>query len=71
MLIGPAMRTLNPDQLHFHEREAASFQVVDCPAGNTARGDYPGGIPGAVRPLLRWTTEYEPAASMRDGVPAA
>jgi lipopolysaccharide transport system ATP-binding protein len=71
MLIGPAMRALEPDVLHFYEREAVSFQVVDAPGSGTARGDYPGGIPGAVRPLLRWTTDYEPALALHDGVPAA
>lgn len=62
MLIGVAVRSLEPGILHFHERDAVSFQVVDCPNGQTARGDYPGGMPGAVRPLLHWTTEYHPRA---------
>jgi lipopolysaccharide transport system ATP-binding protein len=58
MLIGPAMRSLGPDSLHFWEKNAVAFQVVDCPPGaSTARGDFPGGLPGAVRPLLRWSTE--------------
>jgi lipopolysaccharide transport system ATP-binding protein len=64
MLIGPSMRSLEPDILHFWERDAVSFQVVDAPNGQTARGDYPGGIPGAVRPLLRWTTEYDPQVGL-------
>jgi lipopolysaccharide transport system ATP-binding protein len=64
MLIGPSMRALEPDVLHFYEREAVSFQVVDTPGGNTARGDYPGGIPGATRPLLRWTTDYTATAGV-------
>lgn len=58
MLIGAAMRSLEPDMLHFYERDAVSFQVIDCPNAQTARGDYPGGIPGAVRPLLQWTTRF-------------
>lgn len=57
MLIGPAMRTLEPDIKHFYERDAACFQVIDAPGGQTARGDYGGGIPGAVRPLLTWRSE--------------
>ena len=72
MLIGPGMRALTPDVVHFYEREAVSFQVVDCAGGDTARGDYPGGIPGATRPLLRWETEYEPLNAHRGGdLPAA
>jgi lipopolysaccharide transport system ATP-binding protein len=43
--------------LHAHERNAVAFQVVDSPAGESARGDYIGPMPGVVRPLLRWTTD--------------
>jgi lipopolysaccharide transport system ATP-binding protein len=68
MTIGAAMRTLEPtSMLHFHERDAVAFQVVDCPNADTARGDYAGGIPGAIRPLLHWTTEYRsPTESQHD-----
>lgn len=43
--------------LHAHEPNAIAFQVVDSPAGDSARGDYVGPMPGVVRPLLNWTTE--------------
>ena len=43
--------------LHASERNAFAFQVVDSPAGDSARGDYVGPMPGVVRPLLRWTTD--------------
>ncbi|MGH9871108.1 MAG: ABC transporter ATP-binding protein [Pyrinomonadaceae bacterium] len=43
--------------LHAHEENAVAFQVVDSPAGDSARGDYVGPMPGLVRPLLDWTTE--------------
>ncbi|HEV7746969.1 MAG TPA: ABC transporter ATP-binding protein [Pyrinomonadaceae bacterium] len=43
--------------LHAHEPNAIAFQVVDSPAGDSARGDYVGPMPGVVRPLLTWTTE--------------
>ena len=42
-------------------RDAVLFQVVDClTADDTARGDYPRPVPGVMRPMLRWTTEYTP-----------
>ena len=43
--------------LHAYECNAVAFQVVDSPAGDSARGDYIGPMPGVVRPLLRWTTD--------------
>jgi len=46
--------------LHAHEENAVAFQVVDSPAGDTARGDFVGPMPGLVRPLLDWTTEQIP-----------
>jgi lipopolysaccharide transport system ATP-binding protein len=61
MLIGPSVRTLGPDAWHFWEKNAAAFQVVDSLTGETARGDYQGGIPGVVRPLLKWSTAYRGA----------
>jgi lipopolysaccharide transport system ATP-binding protein len=42
--------------LHAHERNAVAFQVIDSQAGDSARGDYVGPMPGLMRPLLRWTT---------------
>lgn len=45
--------------LHAYERSAIAFQVVDSPAGDSARGDYIGPMPGLMRPLLNWTTEIE------------
>ena len=67
MLIGIWMRTMEPDFLCFYERNVVSFQVVDVPNGDTARGDFTLSIPGAVRPLLRWTTEQRPL-TIRDQI---
>jgi len=50
--------TLNPDVVQFYERNVISFQVVDTLDGDSARGDYSKEMPGAVRPLLEWTTEF-------------
>ena len=60
MLVGAIMRTVRPDEFHFQALEAVAFQVIDHPGGDTARGDYSRSIPGVVRPLLEWTTEFTP-----------
>ncbi|MBA2735010.1 MAG: ABC transporter ATP-binding protein [Acidobacteria bacterium] len=44
--------------LHTREPNVVTFQVVDSQEGDSARGDYVGAVPGAVRPLLDWTTDY-------------
>jgi lipopolysaccharide transport system ATP-binding protein len=58
LIVGAAVSTLDPVMVHFYERDAIAFQVVDSLEGDSARGDYGGHIPGVVRPLLEWTTEY-------------
>ena len=57
------MITLEPLLIEeFDEHEIVSFQVIDgMEGGLTARGDWAKHIPGLVRPLLRWETEYSPA----------
>jgi lipopolysaccharide transport system ATP-binding protein len=60
MVIGPAVRTEEPRILHFYERDAVAFQVIDSLEGNSARGDYGGRMTGVVRPLLNWTTQFTP-----------
>jgi lipopolysaccharide transport system ATP-binding protein len=40
-----------------------AFQVIDSLDGDSARGDYAGPFPGVVRPLLQWTTSFEPVDS--------
>jgi lipopolysaccharide transport system ATP-binding protein len=59
VVIGPAMRTEEPRRiLHFHERDAVAFHVVESPDGDTARVAYPGRLPGVVRPMLEWETRF-------------
>ena len=52
--------TLEPDVLQFSAKSAVSFHVIDSLEGDSARGDYAKNIPGVVRPLLEWTTQYWP-----------
>jgi lipopolysaccharide transport system ATP-binding protein len=55
-LVTVGLFSSDPDQNHFHVREAVAFQVVDSLAGDSARGDWTGPMYGAVRPLLEWKT---------------
>ena len=66
-IISAAVSTLDPVRVHFFERDAVAFQVIDAGEGDSARGDYGGPIPGVVRPLLRWETRFE-AAAVGEGV---
>jgi lipopolysaccharide transport system ATP-binding protein len=54
------LMTSNPESTLFVERNAVAFMVVDSQDGDSARGDYTRSIPGIVRPLLQWSTEYRP-----------
>ena len=54
----PVFFTLNPDILQIAERSAVTFHVVDSHDGDSARGDYVKRMLGVVRPLLKWTTQF-------------
>ena len=56
MIVGVAVSTFDPVVIHFYERDAVAFQVIDSLDGDSARGDYGGPMPGVVRPLLKWET---------------
>jgi lipopolysaccharide transport system ATP-binding protein len=67
-IVGAAFRKLNPDRHLFWEQDAVVFQVIDQPGQRTARGDFHGAIPGAVRPLLRWTTQFDSGHAHADAI---
>jgi lipopolysaccharide transport system ATP-binding protein len=58
IFVWACMTTLGPVIPQFNERPAVAFHVVDSLDGDSARGDWGGRMKGAVRPLLRWTTEF-------------
>jgi lipopolysaccharide transport system ATP-binding protein len=65
MSVGVTLMTLEPEQIHTTVRDAVLFRVIDTlSARDTARGDYLRPIGGVVRPLLKWTTSYTPAADL-------
>ena len=50
--------TQEPEADQFYVRQAVAFVVIDSLDGDSARGDYAGPLPGVVRPLLNWSTEF-------------
>jgi lipopolysaccharide transport system ATP-binding protein len=57
LIVGVALTTTHPEQVHFYERDVIACQVVDKMEGDSARGDYGLHVPGVVRPLLEWNTK--------------
>ncbi|HEX2270107.1 MAG TPA: hypothetical protein VHH35_11255, partial [Pyrinomonadaceae bacterium] len=62
LIVGAAVSSMEPLKIHFFARDIVAFQVIDSLDGTTARGDYAGPMPGIVRPLLNWTSQFTPAA---------
>jgi lipopolysaccharide transport system ATP-binding protein len=60
-IIGAAISTVDPLKVHFFVRDVVGFQVIDSLDGDSARGDYAGPMPGVVRPMLNWTSEFMPS----------
>ena len=57
MLIHAAVASYRPSTtVHAHVANVVGFHVEDNRQKNSARGDARGPFPGAVRPLLNWTT---------------
>ncbi len=58
MLINTAIWQWEPTRrIEYHVPDAVAFQVIDTLDGDSARGHYPGDLPGTVRPKLDWHTE--------------
>jgi lipopolysaccharide transport system ATP-binding protein len=62
LLVSVGLSTHNPPVSHFYQRDAVAFQAVDSTEGDSARGDWDGNLQGVVRPLLKWTTEFQLAS---------
>jgi lipopolysaccharide transport system ATP-binding protein len=57
-VVGAAITTFIPMKVRLYARDAIAFQVVDSTDGDSVRGDYAATLPGVVRPLLKWETNY-------------
>ncbi len=60
LTVGAGIMTEDPLSLHCDVSRVVGFRVHESGSGETARGDFTGRWPGAVRPLLKWTTQYTP-----------
>jgi lipopolysaccharide transport system ATP-binding protein len=60
LLVGVTLTSPEAVLQHVQERDAVAFQVVDSLEGDSARGDYSGTMPGLVRPLVPWHTDFAP-----------
>ncbi|MBK9283692.1 MAG: ABC transporter ATP-binding protein [Sphingobacteriaceae bacterium] len=58
VLVGVAIIKIEPFTIILHEKECVSFTVIDHMRGDSARGNYTLGFPGAVRPLCQWETKF-------------
>ena len=63
LIVGAAVSSMEPLKIHFFERDAIAFQVIDTMDGDSARGDYAGPMPGIVRPMLNWTSQFTPGGT--------
>ena len=54
---GIALFNPSHSSIHAHVHNALTFKVVDYIRGDSARGNYTGGFPGIVRPILNWETK--------------
>ena len=65
MTVDVGVSTFHPNVAHARAEEALAFQVYDEGTGDSARGAYAEPLPGAVRPMLEWSTSPSPAAATR------
>ncbi|SNR36631.1 ABC transporter ATP-binding protein [Lutibacter flavus] len=54
IIVGVALVTHDPFEIHFHQREAIVFNMIDNISNSPTRGEYVGDLPGIIRPLLKW-----------------
>lgn len=60
LFVWTALFTLDPIVTVIDVRDVVAFHVVDSLDGDSARGDWGGPITSVVRPLLKWSTQFNP-----------
>jgi lipopolysaccharide transport system ATP-binding protein len=56
--VGVAIWTLYPERCHCYEQDVVTVHVVDSLDEDSARGGWPYAVPGVMRPLCKWETQY-------------
>ncbi|MCZ4318516.1 ABC transporter ATP-binding protein [Aequorivita viscosa] len=54
IVVGVALVTHDPFVVHFHDRDALAFNMIEDIKNSPTRGDYVGSLPGIIRPSLKW-----------------
>ena len=60
LYVNSGLITLDPNTDQFYESAVVAFQVTENHGFGLARGGWAGPMTGAVRPLLKWQTEFVP-----------
>jgi hypothetical protein len=47
---------VDPERVQCFERDVVGFHIVDGSGDDTARGDWPTRLSGAIRPTFEWST---------------
>jgi lipopolysaccharide transport system ATP-binding protein len=56
--VGAGIDTIDPIIFQFYEYDVVAFHVIDNLEGDTARGDFTGDMGGVLRPMLKWSTQF-------------
>lgn len=57
IVVGVALVTHDPFKVHFHDRNAIVFNIIEDIENSPTRGDYVGNLPGIIRPSLKWESQ--------------
>jgi lipopolysaccharide transport system ATP-binding protein len=69
LFVSASLYTMDPYIKQWREGDVVAFQVVDSLDGDSARGDWANSWKGAVRPLLQWTTQFNPNGQYASKIP--
>jgi lipopolysaccharide transport system ATP-binding protein len=57
IVVGVALVTHDPFKIHFHQKDAIAFNIIEDLEYSPTRGDYVGSLPGVIRPHLNWESQ--------------